>query len=583
MYRTHTCGELSQENVGEKVVLSGWVNKQRDMGHLIFIDLRDFYGLTQLIVELGNSAFEVARMCRSEYVVKVEGEVKERNPNTINKDLPTGKIEVRIEKIEILNKSETPPFEISNEKIEINEELRSKYRYLDLRRKKIQDNLVFKDQMIQFIHRYMHGLGYMEINTPLLTASTPEGSRDFLVPSRKHPGKFYALPQAPQQYKQLLMVGGIDKYYQIAPCLRDEDPRADRLAGVFYQLDVECSFMTAEEFFQEQEPLWIKITEEFAGKKVSQKPFPRIPYKEAMDRYGSDKPDLRYGLEFYDFSEMCGKCNFSIFNESKVIKGICIPSGGQKISRNEIEGNLTKGAKQKGAAGMVALKVGKEKLEGRVAKFFNEGEKSAILKKFGASEGDLLLFIAGEYSQVVEPLGWVRQEVAEMMDLVDPNLVAWAWIVDFPMFEKNVEGKIDFMHNPFSMPKGGMKDLSEKDPLDIIADQYDIVANGYELCSGAVRNNRPDILYKAFEIAGYKKEEIDRKFGHMIQAFKYGAPPHCGYAPGIDRIMMVLLGETNIREMVAFPKNSQAVDLMMNAPSEIEESQLKELGIKLDL
>ena len=581
MYRSHTCGELTNKNIGEIVTLSGWVNKYRNLGGLLFVDIRDKYGITQLIFNPEQKdIFALAEKLRAEFVIKIEGEVVERQ--TANKEILTGNIEIKVNSLEILNESEVPPFEISDEELNVNEELRLKYRYLDLRRKKIQKILTFRAEMIKFIRNYMDNTGYTEISTPLLTASSPEGARDFLVPSRMHPGKFYALPQAPQQYKQLLMVGGLDKYYQIAPCMRDEDARADRSPGEFYQLDVECSFKTSEEFFVEQEKLWIELTEKLTNKKVMHKPFPRIPYKEVMDKYGSDRPDLRYGLEFHDITGFAKNSKFSVFNKAKVVKGLCVPNGANEFSRKDIEGELTDEAKKKGAKGLATVKVKDNTLDGGIAKFFTEAEKEYLVNEFKAKDGDLLCFVADEYDVVVNALGLVRKFSAEKLKLNDPNIIAWCWVIDFPMYEKNEKtDKIDFMHNPFSMPRGEMDALENQDPLEILADQYDIIANGFELSSGAVRNNKPEIMYKAFEIAGYTKEAVDKKFKHMIEAFKYGAPPHCGYAPGIERLIMVLLGEDNIRETLAFPKNSKAQDAMMGAPSEVDPEQLEELGIKI--
>jgi aspartyl-tRNA synthetase len=583
MYRTHTCNDLSINDIGKKVLLSGWVNKRRDFGGVIFIDLRDFYGITQLVIEPQNhTVFSIAEKLRNEFVIKIHGDVVKRQESNVNKDLSTGEIEVKVKEIEMLNESKVPPFEISGQDHNVNEELRLKYRYLDLRRKKLQDNIVFRDKMIKYIHYYMNLLGYIEIPTPLLTVSSPEGSRDFLVPSRLHKGEFYALPQAPQQYKQLLMVGGIDKYYQIAPCFRDEDARSDRSPGEFYQLDVECSFKTVGQFMAEQEVLWIEMTEKLANKKNWKKPFPKITYNDAIDKYGSDKPDLRYDLEFQDITGFAHNCGFAVFNKAQVVKGICVPRGAKSLSRKDIDQDLTQVVVKKGARGLISVKVGQEGLVGNITKYFSNAEKEYLITTFMAKAGDLLLFVAGEYDMVVKSLAEVRVLTAKKLNLIDPNIIAWAWITDFPLYEFNEEkNSIEFMHNPFSMPKGGMEALSMTDPLKIISGQFDIIANGYEICSGAKRNDRPEILYKAFEIAGYSRVTVDKEFGHMIKALQLGAPPHCGYAPGIERLLMIFLGEDNIRNVIPFPKNSQAQDLMVGAPSKVKEEQLRDLGIKL--
>ncbi len=583
MFRTHTCGELNKENAGQKVTLSGWVNKMRNFGGLIFVDLRDRYGITQIKIEPEQAELvELAKEIGNEYVVKVEGTVGTRPGKEGNKNMATGEIEVVAEKMEILSQAKVPPFEIfATDKEEPAEELRLKYRFLDLRREKMQYNIAFRAKVIRMIRDFMDDREYIHIETPILTSSSPEGARDFLVPSRLHPGKFYALPQAPQQFKQLLMVAGFDKYYQIAACMRDEDPRADRSPGEFYQLDAETSFKTSKEFQEEMEPMFIQLTEKMAGKKVKEKPFPRIPYIEALDKYGSDKPDLRYEMALVDLTHWAKETDFKVFNSADCVKALVVDEA-DKLSRKDIDTDLGELAKKMGAKGLAWLKYNDGKFDGGIAKFFNEKQLTDLAAKLELTNNQLILFVADEYSVVVESLGKVRNRVAELMNLIDQDLIAWAWIVDFPMYEKNKQtGKIDFSHNPFSMPQGGMKSLEKLDPLKIVADQYDVVANGFELASGAVRNYNPDILHKVFEIVGYGPEVVKKKFGGMLNAFSYGAPPHCGFAFGIERMTAILLGLNQIKDVVAFPKNNQAQDLLMNAPSEVSEEQLKELGIEI--
>ncbi|TSC56826.1 MAG: aspartyl-tRNA synthetase [Parcubacteria group bacterium Gr01-1014_18] len=586
MFRTNTCGELTSSFVGKKVMLSGWVQTRRDLGGFIFIDLRDRFGVTQITFskDENQALWESVDKLRSEYVIRVEGSVVAREKNNINSKLATGEIELKARVLEVLNPSEPLPFDLFGPDADsVNEELRLKYRFLDLRRPRLRDNILFRAKMIRYIRNWMENTGYTEFQTPILTVSSPEGSRDYLVPSRLHPGNFYALPQAPQQFKQLLMISGFDKYFQIAPCFRDEDARADRAPGEFYQLDVECSFKTRDEFLSEMEPLFIDLTEQLTDKKVWKKPFPRIPYKQALDLYGSDKPDLRYGLEFHNLTDWAKKSAVKIFHGADHTKGICV-SGGAEFSRKEIEEEFEKTAQDNGAAGLVWLKVRDSGLEGSIAKLLTPEDQAYLIREFGAKKGDIIFIISAEYSILCRSLGRVRNLAAAKKGLADPKLIAWAWVVDFPMYEYNDElKKIDFVHNPFCMPQGGMKALSEMDPISILADQYDVVANGLEICSGSVRNNRPDIMYKAFSIAGYTKEEVDAKFGHMIRAFSLGAPPHCGFAPGIDRLVMLFSGEKNIREIIPFPKNQACQDLMMNAPGEVRPEQLRELKIKVDL
>jgi len=592
-YRTHTCGELTIKNKNQDVTLSGWVHSRRDHGGVIFIDLRDHYGVTQVKVnpDADNEGigeietdfpYKVADSVRSEYVIQVKGKVLVRPADMVNKKLPTGEIEIEAKTITILNESLTPPFEIDKEQ-KVEEDIRLKYRYLDLRREKLQGYVKFRHQVIKYIRDYLDKQGFIDVQTPIMANSSPEGARDYIVPSRLHPGKFYALPQAPQQFKQLLMIAGIDKYYQIAPCFRDEDPRADRAPCEFYQLDLEMAFVEQEDVLTSQEPLWIELTEKIAGKKVLKKPFPRIPYKEAMLKYGSDKPDLRFDLEIQDVSEIFSKSDFKVFKSVLDDKGVvrCLKAdgAGKKFSRKDID-ELTQLAQDNGAKGLAYIIYEGKELKSPILKFFSEAEIAEVAKVTGAKDGDIVFFGADEARIVCQALGAVRSELGKRLKLADPNTVAWAWITDFPMYMKNDEGQLDFMHNPFCMPQGGMEDLENKDPLDILAYQYDIVGNGYELCSGAIRNHRPDIMYKAFEIVGYSKEQVDKDFGHMIKAFKYGAPPHGGYAPGIDRILMVLTGNENIREIIAFPKNGSAYDPMLDTPAEVSEKQLKEVHIK---
>jgi aspartyl-tRNA synthetase len=576
--------------VGQDVSVSGWVNSRRDHGGVIFIDLRDHTGLLQLTVHPEKSeAFAVADKCRDEFVIKASGKVIERLPDMINKNIPTGAVEIVIDDIVILNTSKPLPFQIAHghgEEQEINEDLRLQYRFLDLRREKMQTMLKKRHTMVQNIHHYMTEHGFIEINTPILTSSSPEGARDYLVPSRLHPGKFYALPQAPQQFKQLLMVGGVPKYYQIAPCFRDEDPRADRSPGEFYQLDLEIAFADKDEtVFQEMEPLFVELTEKFQSKKVLQKPFPRIPYLEAMDLYGSDKPDLRFEMKMINLTEDLRDTKFTVFGNAiksgGVIKAICC-QGGSKLTRSQID-ELTEMVKKEGAGGLAYIVLAEDGIKSPILKFLSEDEKKNIINKTKASTSDIIFFGADQKDLVNKVLGKLRSTLGDAFGLKDPNIVAWAWITDFPMYELNKEGKLDFMHNPFSMPQGGLKALNEQDPLTIRAYQYDIIANGLELSSGAIRNYNPEIMYKAFELVGYDKKTVDEKFGAMIRAFEYGAPPHGGFAPGIDRMLMMFENEPNLREVIAFPKNGSAEDVMMGAPGTVDEKQLKELHIKLDL
>ncbi|MCB9798282.1 aspartate--tRNA ligase [Candidatus Nomurabacteria bacterium] len=583
MYRTHTCGQLTTGNVGQEIILSGWVHKRRDLGGLIFVDLRDRYGITQVVCNPESvSDFSIAESLKYEYVVKVVGHVVKRGEDTVNKDISTGEIEVHATAVEVLSTAKAMPFEIfETAKGEEDEELRLKYRFLELRRERLKNNILFRAKMEAHIRSYMEKNDFVNIATPLLTVSSPEGARDFLVPSRLHPGKFYALPQAPQQYKQLLMVAGLDRYYQIAPCMRDEDPRADRSPGEFYQLDCETSFLEKEAFFQLMEPLFVELTEQVAGKTVKEKPFPRIPYKQCMETYGMDRPDLRFDLPIVDISSWAQETGFKVFDEAEFVRALVIP-GGATFSRKEIEDEFEDAAKRAHAKGLAWMKYESDGWSGSIAKFFSEEKLSKLEAMIKPEKGSIVFFGADNWEVSCKALGAVRSLAGDKLHLKDPNLIAWAWIVDFPMYEWNEDqAKVDFGHNPFSMPQGGMEALMTMEPLDILADQYDIIANGLELSSGAVRNKDPEIMYKAFEIAGYSKQQVNDKFGHMIDAFEYGAPPHCGFAPGIERLVMLLTNEPNIRAVVPFPKNQKAQEPMMGSPAQVDEAQLKELGIEI--
>ena len=592
-YRTHTCGELTKKDENKKVILSGWVNSRRDHGGLIFIDLRDRYGLTQITFDPKKSkkSWEVADKIRSEYVIRVEGKVVPRPDDMINKKLKTGEIEIEIEKTEVLSESKTPPFEVSDEKgQEANESVRLEYRFIDLRRKKLQEMLKTKDKIFQHTRNYFQNKDFIEIQTPILANSSPEGARDFLIPSRLNPGKFYALPQAPQQFKQLLMVGGIDKYFQIAPSFRDEDPRMDRAYGEFYQIDMEMSFINQEDIFDIMEPLFIELTEKFSNKKIialnDDGSFQKIPWKESLEKYGSDKPDLRFDLEIKPITNIVKGCGFSVFADTVkkggVVHALKIDSGA-KFSRKEID-ELTEIAKEKGAKGLAYIIVKEDaSLQSPIIKFLENDLSNRIVKEVKAKSGDIIFFGADKWKIVCSTLGAVRSECGLRLGLKDNSKAAWCWIVDFPMFSYSdiEEGRIDFEHNPFSMPKGGIEELESKDPLKIINNQFDAALNGFEVLSGGIRNHNPKIMYKAFEIAGYEKKEVDKKFGGMIKALQYGAPPHGGCGSGVDRIIMTLCDYDSIRDIYAFPKDGKGRDLMMDSPSEVRKEQLDELGIKL--
>jgi len=589
MLRTNTCGELTIKEEGKEVKLAGWVHARRDHGVLIFIDLRDRYGITQIKFgsEINKEVHDAAEVLRSEWVIQIKGKVAKRPTDMINKNMPTGEVEVEVTELVVLNKSKTPPFELNEEKAnEANEALRLKYRFIDLRRPKLQEMLRVRDEMIRDMRTYFHKHDFREVQTPILANSSPEGARDWLVPSRLYPGKFYALPQAPQQFKQLLMVAGVDRYFQIAPCFRDEDPRMDRHYGEFYQLDMEMSFVDQEDIFNIMEPLMIELTEKYSNKKVMWKPFKRIPWREAMTKYGSDKPDLRFDFEITPITDLVKDCGFSVFSDAvkngEVVHALKIV-GGSKFSRKDID-ELVELSKSKGAKGLayISIKEGGE-LNSPIIKFLGDELSNKIIKELEGKPGDLIFFGADQWRVVCKVLGAVRDECGKRLGLKDPNKAAWLWVTDFPMYDYSEieEGKVDFAHNPFSMPQGGLEALETKDPLDILAYQYDFVCNGYELTSGAIRNHSPEIMYKAFEIAGYSKEQVDKRFGAMIRAFEYGAPPHGGNAPGIDRLLMVINDWGSIRDIYAFPKDGQGKDVMMDSPSEVEPKQLKELRIKI--
>lgn len=572
-----------EHQVGKKVEVAGWVQTRRDHGGLIFIDLRDHKGLLQLVIHPDKKdVFKIAEDVRDEYVLKVIGEVKKREDGLENDKIASGKVELVVEELEVLNKSEALPIQPFSEN-QSNEELRLKYRYLDLRRPLIQDRLRTRAKFNSYIRDFMEKNEFTEVTTPIIANSSPEGARDFLIPSRVHPGKFYALPQAPQQFKQLLMVGGVNRYYQLAACFRDEDPRSDRLYGEFYQLDLEMSFVyDGEEVRKTVEPLITDLVTDFAGKKLLFKDVPRIPYAEAMNKYGSDKPDLRFGMELVDLTSTLKDSEFAVFGgaikEGGVVKAINV-KGGAKFSRSDID-KYTEIAKDEGAKGLAYVIYDKE-LKSPILKFLSDTEIKEIEKLTDFEDGDALFFAADKLPKANAVLGKLRNTFGTDMKLKDPNLIALAWITDFPFYEWDEKAnKLDFGHNPFSMPKNGMKALEESDPTKIIADQYDMVMNGYEICSGGVRNHNPEIMYKVFEKLNFSKEYVDSKFGAMINAFKFGAPPHAGCAFGVDRIFMVLINEDNIREVVAFPKNGSGVDLMMDSPSIVDQNQLNELHIK---
>ena len=585
IYRTHNCSELSSKNLNENVTLSGWIDTKRDHGNLLFIDLRDNYGITQCVIDIKHDLFEKMNSLGNESVIKVNGIVIKRSNETINTNLKTGDIEIKIIEFEILSKSITLPLPVNSD-IEYGEEVRLKYRYLDLRRSKIHNNIILRNKIISSIRSKMNKSGFIEFQTPILTSTSPEGARDYLVPSRIHKGKFYALPQAPQQFKQLLMIAGFDKYFQIAPCFRDEDSRADRSPGEFYQLDFEMSFVTQEDIFTAIEPILYEIFEENKNFKfdknceVTKYPFPRIPYEQSLELYGTDKPDLRNPLIIKDFTNIFKDSNFKIFSDQikqgSIVKGIIVNKTNDKPRSFYDKLNLW--AQQQGAAGLGYINYINNEFKGPIAKNLSQN----LLKNINMQEGDSIFFICDNIKEAQNFSGLVRDKLCDEFDLLNKNSFKFCWIVDFPMYELDEKtNKIQFSHNPFSMPQGELESLTKKNPLDIKAFQYDIVCNGVELSSGAIRNHKPEIMYKAFEIAGYDKKFVEDNFSGMLNALKYGAPPHGGSAPGIDRIVMLLANEPNIREVIAFPMNQQAMDLMMESPANIDNSRLEELGLKL--
>jgi aspartyl-tRNA synthetase len=589
-YRTHNCAELTINNIGKQTILSGWIHKKRDHGHLLFIDLRDHYGMTQCVIDNKNEYFSALEKIKLETVIRIEGEVVARTSETINKELATGSVEVLIQNFNVLGSTKELPLPVFSDQ-EYSEEIRLKYRYLDLRRKKLHQNIILRSNVISFIRKKMESLGFLEYQTPILTSSSPEGARDFLVPSRLNPGKFYALPQAPQQFKQLIMVSGFDKYFQIAPCFRDEDARADRSPGEFYQLDIEMSFVEQEDVFQVVEPLLHEVFTKFSkGYSISKTPFKRFKYKDAMLKFGTDKPDLRNPIEINDVTEIFERedVKLEIFKKLIQKKSVvrCMVAKNVSSKPRSFFDNLDKGAKTEGASGLgyIILESNNGKLEGKgpIAKFFSEDAINTLCKKINAVGGDAIFFVCDVKKNAEKFSAWARTEIAKNLELIKDNVFEFCWVTDYPMFEYNeIDKKIDFSHNPFSMPQSPMDLIDKTDPLELLAYQYDIVCNGIELSSGAIRNHVPELMYKLFKIAGYSKEEVDNKFSGMINALSYGAPPHGGIAPGIDRIIMLLAGEKNIREVTMFPLNQNAQDLMMNAPSDVSEKQLKELNIKL--
>jgi aspartyl-tRNA synthetase len=575
-----TYAKDSTGHVSESVVVKGWVESRRDHGGLIFIDLRDHTGIVQLVIQPDTAdAFKVAEQLRDEFVIEAHGTVRGRQEELKNPNLQTGSIEIKVEEILILNRSEPLPIQIHGDKVS-SEDLRLKYRFLDLRRSKMQQMLKQRSEYFKIMRDYMRDHDFTEVTTPILANSSPEGARDFLIPSRVHAGKFYALPQAPQQFKQLLMVGGLSRYYQLAACFRDEDPRADRLYGEFYQLDAEMSFVDdGEEVRSTMDPMIKDLVTHFAGKKLLSEDIPRISYSESMERFGTDKPDLRYGMELVDLNDATANTEFGVFKNADCVKAICV-TGASALSRSQID-QFTEIAKSEGAGGLAYITFENGEVKSPIAKFLKPDELAHIKEKTQAQDGDIVFFGADTRLVVNKVLGRLRIEFADHFNLKDPDVIALAWVVDFPFYEWDEKAnKLDFGHNPFSMPKGGLQGLDIEDKISIAADQYDMVMNGYEICSGAVRNHNPEVMYKAFGLLGYDQKYVDDKFGAMINAFKYGAPPHAGCAFGIDRMFMALTGEDNIREVVAFPKNGSGVDVMMGSPSTVDENQLKELHIQ---
>jgi aspartyl-tRNA synthetase len=582
IYRTHTCNELRKANVGETVRISGWINNRRDHGGVLFIDLRDHYGLTQVVIHQDKDFQKAVEHLHKETVVRFDGVIAARSDDTINERLPTGEIELVASAFEVLGKSEITPFSIFPEDA-APEEMRLTYRYLDLRKPKLHQNILLRSQVIAHLRRVMTEKGFNEFQTPILTSSSPEGARDFLVPSRLHPGKFYALPQAPQQFKQLLMVAGFDRYFQIAPCFRDEDARADRSPGEFYQLDIEMSFVTQEDIFKVVEEVLESTFGKFATKKFDKPPFRRIPYRESMLKYGCDKPDLRNPLEIQDVSSIFLESGFKVFSQTVAQGGVvrAIPVKGCASQPRAFFDRMVEFAQSVGSQGLAYLVWNDNAVKGPIAKFLDDAKMAQLKAELKMDNGDVAFFVCNDVKRATKIAGEIRTKLGTDLNLIEKDIYRFCWITDFPMYEWNEEHKrIDFSHNPFSMPQGSMDALVNKDPLDILAYQYDIVCNGIELSSGAIRNHQPDVMYKAFEIAGYDKSVVDEKFAGMINAFRFGAPPHGGIAPGVDRMVMILADEPNIREVVAFPMNQKAQDLMMKAPAEVTDHQLKELHLK---
>ena len=584
-FRTHTCGALRKTEVGQTVKIAGWVHSVRDHGGVIFIDLRDHYGLTQVVIDPEKDFYQELDRWRVESVLSFTGKVVARTPETVNSKLATGEIEIVAEAMEVLGECEVLPFQVAKDD-NAPEALRLKYRFLDLRREKLHKNIILRSEVIAAMREYMHGQGFHEFQTPILTASSPEGARDYLVPSRLHPGEFYALPQAPQQFKQLLMVSGFDRYFQIAPCFRDEDARADRSPGEFYQLDVEMSFVNQEDIFAVIEGMFDAVFSKFSTKDYTKPPFVRIPYLESMKRFGSDKPDLRNPIEMIDVTELFRDCEFKAFASTVANGGVVRAMKAPQVAGKprKFFDDMIGFAQENGAKGMAYIIWTAEGEKSPIVKFLNPEILAGLEAAGNIQEGDALFFLADSEKNVIKTGGAVIPELGKRLDLIDPNVFKFCWIVDFPMFELDEEtNQVIFSHNPFSMPQGGMEALETKNPLDILAYQYDIVCNGIELSSGAIRNHRPEIMYKAFEIAGHDRSVVDDKFGGMINAFKHGAPPHGGIAPGVDRTVMLLADEPNIREIIAFPFNQQAQDLMMNAPAPVTPKQLRELHLQVVL
>ena len=589
-YRTHNCNELRKEDIDKKISISGWINKKRDHGNLLFVDLRDNYGITQCIIDKENKNFLELEKTQLETVIKIEGKVVNRSNEAVNKEIQTGEIEVVINKFETLGTCKELPMPVFSDQ-EYAEEIRLKYRFLDLRRKKIHENIILRSKVISYIRSEMSKLGFLEFQTPILTSSSPEGARDFLVPSRLNPGKFYALPQAPQQFKQLIMVSGFDKYFQIAPCFRDEDARADRSPGEFYQLDLEMSFVEQEDVFNVVETLLVNTFKKFSNKKLMYDQFPKISYADSMLKYGSDKPDLRNPLIISDITKVFTRDDVSFEIFKKLVKSgskvRCISTKNTKDKPRSFFDNIDKWAKEQGASGLAYFTFEKDKkllAKGPIGKFFSEEALLEIMKITNLEIGDSIFMACGKQIDLEKITALARDKIGKDLDLIDENIFAFCWIVDYPMFEKDeTTNKIEFSHNPFSMPQGNLKDKDLEKPLEILAYQYDIVCNGIELSSGAIRNHKPELMYKLFSIAGYDKNQVDEKFSGMINALSYGAPPHGGIAPGIDRIVMLLANEKNIREVTMFPMNQNAQDLMMKAPSDVTDEQLKELGLALKI